>query len=167
MRPGDDLPDDCKLYVGNLPHNLDDRTLRRMFEPFGNVLHAVVINDQVTGQSRGFGFVHLDSPNTAAAASQAMSGKVSFPAFLPLKSGLQGHTDSLSFSGQEWTVSARLLPLSRPKVASCASQPLVSGSRVAERCGQSQHSCCSFFGHEGKGKCFSICESRFEFAEPH
>ncbi|KAK9851334.1 hypothetical protein WJX84_006342 [Apatococcus fuscideae] len=76
MRPGDELPDDCKLYVGNLSQNVDDRMLRRMFESFGNVLHAVVINDQVTGQSRGFGFVHLDNPNTAAAASQAMSGKM-------------------------------------------------------------------------------------------
>lgn len=85
MRPGDDLPDDCKLYVGNLSHNADDRMLRRMFEPFGNVLHAVVINDQVTGQSRGFGFVHLDNPSTAASASQTMSGKVRPEAIVYLK----------------------------------------------------------------------------------
>ncbi len=70
------MPDDCKLYVGNLSQNVEDRMLQRMFEPFGNVLHAVVIMDQVSGASRGFGFVHMDNPQTAAAASQAMSGKV-------------------------------------------------------------------------------------------
>lgn len=52
-RPGDELPDDCKLYVGNLPISFTDSTLKTMFEPFGNVLHAVVLMDQVTGVSRG------------------------------------------------------------------------------------------------------------------
>jgi RNA recognition motif. (a.k.a. RRM, RBD, or RNP domain) len=52
-RPGDDLPDDCKLYVGNLAQAFTDDTLRQMFEPFGNVLHSVVIKEHETGALRG------------------------------------------------------------------------------------------------------------------
>ncbi len=49
QRPGDDLPDDCKLYVGNLSPNVTDALLQQMFEPFGRVLHAVVLTDHETG----------------------------------------------------------------------------------------------------------------------
>ena len=75
MRPGDELPDDCKLYVGNLSPNITDETLKAMMAPFGNVLHAVVLLDMVTQQSRGYGFVHMDNPSSAGSAAQALSGK--------------------------------------------------------------------------------------------
>ena len=52
MRPGDEFPDDCKLYVGNLSPNITDETLKAMISPFGTVLHAIVLMDQVTQQSR-------------------------------------------------------------------------------------------------------------------
>ncbi|KAK9812787.1 hypothetical protein WJX72_003699 [[Myrmecia] bisecta] len=75
MRPGDELPDDCKLYVGGLSPAIDDNTLRQMFEPFGAVLHAVVLMDMGTHQSRGFGFVHMDSSGPAATAAKGMNGR--------------------------------------------------------------------------------------------
>ena len=75
MRPGDELPDDCKLYVGNLSPNITDDTLKAMMAPFGNVLHAVVLLDMVTQQSRGYGFIHMDNAQSAASAAQALSGK--------------------------------------------------------------------------------------------
>ena len=75
MRPGDELPDDCKLYVGNLSPNITDDTLKAMMAPFGNVLHAVVLLDMVTQQSRGYGFVHMDNSTSSANAAQALSGK--------------------------------------------------------------------------------------------
>ena len=74
MRPGDELPDDCKLYVGNLSPNITDDTLKAMMSPFGNVLHAVVLLDMVTQQSRGYGFIHMDNAQSAASAAQALSG---------------------------------------------------------------------------------------------
>lgn len=49
-RPGDDLPDDCKLYVGNLSPAVTDAVLKSLMEPFGNVLHAVVLLDMTTGE---------------------------------------------------------------------------------------------------------------------
>jgi RNA recognition motif-containing protein len=48
-RPGDDLPDSCKLYVGNLSPAVTDAVLKSLMEPFGNVLHAVVLLDMTTG----------------------------------------------------------------------------------------------------------------------
>lgn len=82
-RPGDSLPDNCKLYVGNLSHSTTDAQLHQMFEQFGPVLHASVINDTITHQSRGFGFVHMDSPAAASTAAQQAHGKVGTPR-LPL-----------------------------------------------------------------------------------
>lgn len=48
-RPGDDLPDNCKLYVGNLSSAVTDSVLKSLMEPFGTVLHAVVLLDMTTG----------------------------------------------------------------------------------------------------------------------
>ena len=43
--------------------------------PFGNVLHGVVLKDINTYESRGFGFVHMDNPVSAASAKNALDGK--------------------------------------------------------------------------------------------
>ncbi|KAK9796272.1 hypothetical protein WJX73_001196 [Symbiochloris irregularis] len=74
-RPGDELPDDCKLYVSNLTPSVTDDALKALMQPFGNVLHAVVIMDMVTMQSRGFGFVHMDNAQSAAHAVDGLHGK--------------------------------------------------------------------------------------------
>ncbi|MEM6708111.1 MAG: RNA-binding protein [Pseudomonadota bacterium] len=63
-----------KLYVGNLPWRIDDDGLRGLFEPFGAVHSATVINDRETGRSRGFGFVEMDDGD-ADTAMNAMNGK--------------------------------------------------------------------------------------------
>jgi splicing factor 1 len=74
-RPGDDLPDDCKLYVGGLPPVYDENMLRSMFEPFGAVLHSAVVSDGV-GNSRGFGFIHMCDANATRNARMALDHKV-------------------------------------------------------------------------------------------
>ena len=43
------------IYVGNLPFSVDDDGLREMFEAFGEVTSTSVINDKITGRSRGDG----------------------------------------------------------------------------------------------------------------
>lgn len=75
-RPGDDLPDDCKLYVGNLPPSVTDAALRSMFGKYGPLTHATVLMDLVTGTSRGFGFVHYTNTVDAKIAKDEMSGKL-------------------------------------------------------------------------------------------
>jgi hypothetical protein len=66
------LPDECKLYVGNLPPTYDSAMLRQLFEPHAPVSHSAVITEPVTNISRGFGFVHIpDVAQVAAAAAAA------------------------------------------------------------------------------------------------
>lgn len=46
------------LYVKNFPEtNFGDAELRTRFEAFGEIVSAVVMRDEVSGASKGFGFV--------------------------------------------------------------------------------------------------------------
>lgn len=64
-----------KLYVGNLPHAVTDDALREVFVPFGTVKSAMVVMDQETEKSRGFGFVEMSLMSEAQAAIQGLNGK--------------------------------------------------------------------------------------------
>lgn len=46
-----------KLFVGGLPYETEDQTLREYFEQFGEIREAVVIKDRDTQKSKGYGFV--------------------------------------------------------------------------------------------------------------
>ncbi len=64
-----------KLYVGNLSYAVDNTDLERIFTPHGAVLSARVILDRMTGRSRGFGFVEMDSERDAQTAISALHGR--------------------------------------------------------------------------------------------
>ncbi|MCB1111132.1 MAG: RNA-binding protein [Chlamydiales bacterium] len=64
-----------KLFVGNLPHEIESNALQELFESFGTVVYAKVITDRDTGRSKGFGFVELESDDDAEAAIKEMNGK--------------------------------------------------------------------------------------------
>ena len=63
-----------KLYVGNLSYSIRDNDLEQQFAQFGNVASAKVMMDRETGRSKGFGFVEVDSSETAQAAITALHG---------------------------------------------------------------------------------------------
>lgn len=64
-----------KIYVGNLPHAVTDEELREVFVPYGTVKSAMVVMDQTTEKSRGFGFVEMAQLTEAQAAIQALNGQ--------------------------------------------------------------------------------------------
>lgn len=64
-----------KLYVGGLAYATTEASLRAAFEQAGTVTSATVIMDRATGQSKGFGFVEMSSPEEAAAAIEMWNGK--------------------------------------------------------------------------------------------
>ncbi|HUU96962.1 MAG TPA: RNA-binding protein [Phycisphaerae bacterium] len=64
-----------KLYVGNLGFNVSSADLEQLFAPHGTVQSAQVITDRSTGQSRGFGFVEMDSDQGAQDAIAALNGQ--------------------------------------------------------------------------------------------
>lgn len=63
-----------RLYVGNLSFNSTADTLRTAFSAFGEVTDAHVASDRETGQSRGFGFVTMNSAQEAQKAIASMNG---------------------------------------------------------------------------------------------
>ena len=63
-----------KLYVGGLPYSATETQLTTLFATHGTVESARVIADKFTGQSRGFGFVEMSTPEEAQAAITALNG---------------------------------------------------------------------------------------------
>ena len=63
-----------KLYVGGLPYAATEAQLTTLFATHGTVESARVIADKFTGQSRGFGFVEMSTPEEAQAAISALNG---------------------------------------------------------------------------------------------
>ncbi|KAI4388524.1 hypothetical protein MLD38_000844 [Melastoma candidum] len=57
-----------KVFVGGLAWETQNDTLRQHFEPFGDILEAVVIVDKSTGRSKGYGFVTFREPEAAGKA---------------------------------------------------------------------------------------------------
>jgi cold-inducible RNA-binding protein len=64
-----------KLFVGGIAFSTTSQGLRAFFEQSGTVLSADVITDQSTGQSRGFGFVEMDSVEEANRAVSQLHGR--------------------------------------------------------------------------------------------
>ncbi len=64
-----------KLYVGNLSYDVSSSDLEAMLKPHGTVQSAEVIMDRSTGQSKGFGFVEMNSDAEAQAAIAALDGQ--------------------------------------------------------------------------------------------
>ncbi|KAI4336243.1 hypothetical protein L6164_014792 [Bauhinia variegata] len=58
-------PEDAKLFVGNLPYDVDSQKLAMLFEQAGTVEIAEVIYNRDTDQSRGFGFVTMSTVEEA------------------------------------------------------------------------------------------------------
>lgn len=64
-----------KLYVGSLPYSWTTEQLEELFTPFGRVTSAAIVSDQGTRKSKGFGFVELDSEDSAKKAMTELNGK--------------------------------------------------------------------------------------------
>lgn len=57
--------EEAKLYVGNVPYDVDSETLAQVFEGAGTVEIVEIIGNRETGQSRGFGFVTMSTVEEA------------------------------------------------------------------------------------------------------
>lgn len=63
------------IYVGNIPHVMSEDDLRQTFQEYGHVDSVNIIKDNLTGRSRGFGFVVMENQEEAEAAIRALNGK--------------------------------------------------------------------------------------------
>lgn len=63
-----------KLFVGNLPYQMQDADLGSMFAEAGTVLSAHIMMDKMTNRSRGFGFVEMSTDEEALKAIELTNG---------------------------------------------------------------------------------------------
>ena len=63
-----------KLFVGNLSEETTSTEIRDLFSAVGVVESCQVIADRETGRSKRFGFVEMDSRETANAAKEKFNG---------------------------------------------------------------------------------------------
>src|SRR5438105_15110102 len=64
-----------KLYVANLAQSVTNDDLEALFSQVGKVASAAVVSDKFSGQSRGFGFVEMESSGDATKAISEFDGK--------------------------------------------------------------------------------------------
>ena len=64
-----------KLYAVNLKEDIRHEALKELFSEFGAVSDVKICIDEETGQSKGFGFVEMDSEPNARAAFAALNNK--------------------------------------------------------------------------------------------
>nr|XP_042141358.1 ras GTPase-activating protein-binding protein 2 [Peromyscus maniculatus bairdii] len=67
-------PDSHQLFVGNLPHDIDENELKEFFMSFGNVVELRINTKGVGGKLPNFGFVVFDDSEPALRSS-ARNGK--------------------------------------------------------------------------------------------
>jgi len=63
-----------KLYVGNLPYSTTAEDLRTLFAQAGTVSSSDVIIDRMTGSSKGFAFVEMETQEEAEKAISQFNG---------------------------------------------------------------------------------------------
>ena len=76
-----------KLYIGGIPYRTTEDAMRTAFAECGGVASVSIITDRMTGRSRGFGFVEMNSEAEAQAAIDRWDGKE-----------FEGRTLSVSFA---------------------------------------------------------------------
>jgi RNA recognition motif-containing protein len=64
-----------KLYVGNLSFDTTENELQDLFAAAGAVQEVILIQDRITGRSKGFGFVTMSNAEDAKKAISQINGK--------------------------------------------------------------------------------------------
>jgi RNA recognition motif-containing protein len=64
-----------RLYVGNLPKELERSELESVFSDYDDLLSVKVITDKKTGKCRGFGFVTVKTDEQADTIIQQLNGQ--------------------------------------------------------------------------------------------
>ena len=64
-----------KLYVGGLSYSTTQDGLKDYFSQAGAVQTAIIINDKMSGRSKGFGFVEMSSDEESQKAIAMFDGK--------------------------------------------------------------------------------------------
>ena len=62
-----------KILVRNLDRGVTDAEVLDLFKAYGKVESCVVVKDEATGKSKGFGFVEMPNPREAVKAIKGLN----------------------------------------------------------------------------------------------
>jgi len=64
-----------KIYVGNLDYKVTEFSVRRLFEPFGELEDVAMATDKETGKPRGFAIVMMRDHGEGHSAIEGVKGR--------------------------------------------------------------------------------------------
>uniref|UniRef100_A0A8C4S955 ELAV-like protein n=1 Tax=Erpetoichthys calabaricus TaxID=27687 RepID=A0A8C4S955_ERPCA len=74
-RPSSASIRDANLYVSGLPKTMTQKELEQLFSQYGRIITSRILVDQVTGASRGVGFIRFDKRIEAEEAIKGLNGQ--------------------------------------------------------------------------------------------
>ncbi|XP_046406039.1 ELAV-like protein 1 isoform X12 [Ischnura elegans] len=75
-RPSSEAIKGANLYVSGLPKNLTQQDLENLFSPYGRIITSRILCDNITGLSKGVGFIRFDQRIEAERAIQELNGTI-------------------------------------------------------------------------------------------
>ncbi|XP_076669009.1 ELAV-like protein 2 isoform X5 [Andrena cerasifolii] len=73
-RPSSEAIKGANLYVSGLPKSMTQQDLENLFSPFGRIITSRILCDNITGLSKGVGFIRFDQRVEAERAIQELNG---------------------------------------------------------------------------------------------
>ena len=65
-----------KLMILNLPRNVTENELAKLFKQYGNIKACNLVMDTGTGASKGFGFIEMATQHEATKAVAELNGSM-------------------------------------------------------------------------------------------